>query len=183
MLFLCSIRPNEEGLGQLLSLNLLPIKESTSTNHPADNQDSDQEPSVSRNPHDNIVPSHPMTGPQPSPQFISPTSTLAQQFSRDLAVKSPQENPSLPGNAVTNSSLLTFAAKKYQSTNDGLNSILDGSPLVGPKFGGRKRSSRIRRQSLRQYYGCSVNSPNLTEVPGELINVRRSPRLAGTLSN
>ena len=173
-----SDRPNEEGLGQLLSFNLLPTKESTSSNESNNNRGSDQSQSVSINPTDNIAPSYSGT----RPPFISPTSLLAQQFSHNLAVKSPQENLTpLPGSAVTNSSLFTFAAKRYQSTNDGLNSILDGSPLAGPKFGARRQSSKIRRQSLRKFYGRSVNSPNLTEVPEELKAVRRSPRLAGRL--
>ena len=42
-----------------------------------------------------------------------------------------------------------------------------------------KKKKKIRRESLRQYYGNSVNSPNLTEVPKAVIKVRRSPRLAG----
>lgn len=42
-----------------------------------------------------------------------------------------------------------------------------------------KKKKSIRRESLRQFYGNSVNSPNLTEVPRTVIKVRRSPRLAG----
>ena len=41
------------------------------------------------------------------------------------------------------------------------------------------KKKRIRRESLRQYYGNSINSPNLTEVPRAVIKVRRGPRLAG----
>jgi hypothetical protein len=42
-----------------------------------------------------------------------------------------------------------------------------------------KKKKKIRRQSLRHYYGNSINSPNLTEVPRAVIKVRRSPRLEG----
>ena len=42
-----------------------------------------------------------------------------------------------------------------------------------------KKKKSIKRESLRQFYGNSVNSPNLTEVPRTAIKVRRSPRLAG----
>ena len=43
----------------------------------------------------------------------------------------------------------------------------------------KKKKKSIRRESLRQFYGNSVNSPNLTEVPSAVIKMRRSPRLAG----
>ena len=46
-----------------------------------------------------------------------------------------------------------------------------------------KKKKRIRRESLRHFYGNSVNSPNLTEVPSGVIKVRRSPRLAGKSSS
>ena len=44
------------------------------------------------------------------------------------------------------------------------------------------KKKRIRRQSLRYFYGNSVSSPNLTEVPSSVIKVRRSPRLLGERS-
>ena len=44
------------------------------------------------------------------------------------------------------------------------------------------KKKRIRRQSLRYFYGNSVSSPNLTEVPSSVIKVRRSPRLIGERS-
>lgn len=54
---------------------------------------------------------------------------------------------------------------KYQSTHDGLNSLLD-SP--------GEHVWKIRNRSLRAYYGSSINSP---PPP------RRSPRLAGALDS
>ena len=56
-------------------------------------------------------------------------------------------------------------------------SIIPGVEAVGVA----KKKKRIRRESLRQYYGNSINSPNLTEVPRAVIKVRRSPRLAGDI--
>ena len=103
----------------------------------------------------------------------SPTTLLATQFSHNLSVKSPQDGVTVSN--IVNPSLFKFTAQKFQSTNDGLNTILDGSPAaIVP----RMKKPRIRRQSLSQHYGCSVESPNLRIVPCELITVRRSPRLA-----
>ena len=51
--------------------------------------------------------------------------------------------------------------------------------ISGVEVVGLIKKKRIRRESLRQFYGNSVNSPNLTEVPSAVIKVRRSPRLAG----
>jgi hypothetical protein len=42
-----------------------------------------------------------------------------------------------------------------------------------------KKKKRIRRESLRHYYGNNIHSPNLTEVPRAVIKVRRSPRQEG----
>ena len=53
--------------------------------------------------------------------------------------------------------------------------------IPGVEAVGVAKKKRIRRESLRQYYGNSINSPNLTEVPGAVIKVRRSPRLAGDI--
>ena len=140
-------RPSE-GIGDLLSAKLPPIQET-----------SPQQQSVpSRNP----------------TQIESPTASLSNQFSQNLAFKSPQDNVST--STIVNPALFKFTAQKYNTTNDGLNSILDQSPLIS---GPRRKAPRIRRQSLSQYYGRSVDSPNLCEVPGGYITVRRSPRLAG----
>ncbi len=105
--------------------------------------------------------------------FQSPTDVLTSQFTHTLSVKSPPNEPSM--NPVLNPVLLKFTSQRLQSTNDGLNSILDPSPVAVVPC---KKKTKIRRQSLSQYYGSSVYSPNLREVPGELITVRRSPRLA-----
>ncbi len=123
----------------------------------------------------NLPPISETTSPKPqkTAPIQSPTSVLTSQFSHTLTVKSPHNDASM--NPILNPALLKFTSQRLQSTNHGLNSILDRSPAaVVP----RKKQKKIRRQSLSQYYGRSVDSPNLREVPGELISVRRSPRLA-----
>ena len=75
--------------------------------------------------------------------FKSPTGVLASDLDRNLAIKSPlQPAPkltALPRHMVVaqmgskvvrckGNSLLTSTAMRFQSGNDGLNSILDGSP-------------------------------------------------------
>ena len=75
--------------------------------------------------------------------FKSPTGVLASDLDRNLSIKSPlQPAPkltALPRHMVVaqmgskvvrckGNSLLTSTAMRFQSGNDGLNSILDGSP-------------------------------------------------------
>ena len=79
--------------------------------------------------------------------FKSPTGVLAGDLSRNLSIKSPSlQTPKLTAlpkhmqvaqlgskaelgrNCFKGSSLLTSTAMRFQSGNDGLNSILDGSP-------------------------------------------------------
>ena len=55
---------------------------------------------------------------------------------------------------------------RFHSANHGLNSILDGSPLEGRARGNRGRG--IRRPALRQFYGNSLASPNLSGVDDAL---------------
>lgn len=76
---------------------------------------------------------------------------------------------------TTNSFMRSFQA--HQPKNEGLNSLLDGSPMPSQNTFTFKKT--IKRPSLREFYGNSVNSPNLTEVPSAMITVRRSPRFAG----
>ena len=77
--------------------------------------------------------------------------------------------------SATNSFMKSLQA--HQVKNEGLNSLLDSSPMPSqPAFEFKKR---IKHQLLREFYGNSVNSPNLTEVPSAVITVRRSPRFAG----
>ena len=79
--------------------------------------------------------------------FKSPTGVLASDLDRNLAIKSPlQPAPqltALPKHMVVaqmgskvvrckGNSLLTSTAMRFQSGNDGLNSILDGSPDLIP---------------------------------------------------
>ena len=101
---------------------------------------------------------------QGSMLFKSPTAILAQNLSGCLAIQSPQDAQTCNGTSFFTST------KKFHSINDGLNSILDETPNSTPRVvAGRKR---IRRPVLREFYGNSVNSPNLDE------GLRRSPRLA-----
>ena len=95
--------------------------------------------------------------------FKSPTTILAQNLSGSLAIQSPQD-------AQTCTSFFG-STKKFHLTHDGLNSILDATP--NSCFGVVAGMKRIRRPALREFYGSSVNSPNLDE------GLRRSPRLAG----
>ena len=93
-------------------------------------------------------------------EFKSPTTLLAQDLSNTLQMNS----PALPqrGGPVTKSGLYSTksfisSARRFQSTREGLNTILDGSPDSPPKLVSHKK---IRRSALRDYYGNSVNSPN-----------------------
>ena len=105
----------------------------------------------------------------------SPSSVLAVKLSKRLSIASPDVLASASKSAST-----TLKKKKWKpphmelltsTTNLGLNSFLDKSFHPSPK--------KIRRQSLRTFYGNSVDSPNLTQVPVNIITVRRSPRNHG----
>ena len=100
----------------------------------------------------------------------SPASQLSSDLTSTLTINTP------PGKLARLKRQEQKKLKSAQPANFGLNSILDGSPH-NPDFKPAKKS--IRRQSLRSFYGNSVNSPNLTEVPNSAITVRRSPRLNG----
>jgi hypothetical protein len=64
----------------------------------------------------------------------------------------------------------------YLATNSNFIALtIPGVEAVGVM----KKKKRICRESLRHYYGNSINSPKLTEVPRAVIKVRRSPRLEG----
>lgn len=105
----------------------------------------------------------------------SPASQLSSDFTSTLTIDTPSGKPT----QVKNPQQKTLkSAQHFQPANFGLNSILDGSPNPASSgFGLAKKT--IKRQSLRSFYGNSVNSPNLTEVPSSAITVRRSPRLNG----
>ena len=75
--------------------------------------------------------------------FKSPTGVLASDLSRTLSIKSPSSQrpkltalpkhmqvaqPGRSGSKVCKTSSLLTSAMRFQSGNDGLNSILDGSP-------------------------------------------------------
>ncbi len=96
--------------------------------------------------------------------FNSPTAILAQNLSGRLAIQSPQ------GTRTSSGTSLFSSTKKFHSTDDGLNSILDETPNSTPRM--MAGTKRIRRPVLREFYGSSVNSPNLDK------GLRRSPRLA-----
>lgn len=99
----------------------------------------------------------------------SPASSLACDISTSLSLESPSTRIRRPSSKNLKQPL------HLQPSQNGLNSILDGSPSnFQAAFGGK---TRIKRESLRSFYGNSVNSPNLTEVPSSAIIVRRSPRL------
>ena len=106
----------------------------------------------------------------------SPTSALASNMSSALSLQSP-----LTRAGEKNDKKLKQALHLHPSRN-GLNSILDGSPSDFPStLGASAGKKKIKRQSLRSFYGNSVNSPNLTEVPSCAIVVRRSPRRNGII--
>ena len=94
-----------------------------------------------------------------APEFKSPTTLLAQDLSSTLQVNSPSQNANTavkPGVCSTLS--LLSSAKRFQSSHNGLNTILDGSPDSPPMLASHRK---IRRPALRVYYGNSVNSPNV----------------------
>ena len=99
----------------------------------------------------------------------SPTSTLANNFAASLSLKSPVahlSNRKKPEKRLQ-------SAMHLRSTHCGLNSVL-------PVMNLGTKAAKIRRQSLRTFYGNSVHSPNLmTAVPTAVITVRRSPRFQG----
>ena len=104
----------------------------------------------------------------------SPTSTLANNFAASLSLKSPIAHLS---NCKKPEKRLQ-SAMHLRSTHCGLNSVLDGTPSPVMNLG--TKAAKIRRQSLRTFYGNSVHSPNLmTAVPTAVITVRRSPRFLG----
>ena len=149
-LFRIELSPCREGLGQVLTLE--PIKEVSMT-----------------------------TGTKMGTQHISgstcvnsPTSTLANNFAASLSLKSPiahLSNRKKPEKRLQ-------SAMHLRSTHCGLNSVLDGTPSPVMNLG--TKAAKIRRQSLRTFYGNSVHSPNLmSAVPTAVITVRRSPRFQG----
>ena len=102
----------------------------------------------------------------------SPPSVLSTKLSDKLAIVS----PAMIAKAAKNVSapLVKWKPSHLEASssfNHGLNSILDESLHPVPR--------KIRRQSLRTFYGNSFSSPNLTEVPATSITVRRSPRIHG----
>lgn len=98
----------------------------------------------------------------------SPTSTLAKSLTTSLNLKSPSAK----------SEKRLQAAAHLRPANFGLNSILDGT--MSPESNLGTKSKKIRRQSLRTFYGNSIHSPNvMTAVPNGMITVRRSPRFQG----
>ena len=150
--FRIELSPCREGLGQVLTLE--PIKEVSMT-----------------------------TGTKMGTQHISgstcvnsPTSTLANNFAASLSLKSPVAhlaNRKKPEKRLQ-------SAMHLRSTHCGLNSVLDGTPSPVMNLG--TKAAKIRRQSLRTFYGNSVHSPNLmTAVPTAVITVRRSPRFQGNV--
>lgn len=74
--------------------------------------------------------------------------------------------PETPSGSTGGKVCSTTSLMRVHPANHGLNSILDGLPPRGD--GGmveKARQSRgIRRSVLRQFYGNSVNSPNLTST-------------------
>ncbi len=115
------------------------------------------------------VPSSPITS---LVSVSSPPSVLASQLSDKLAIASPipLSDPASTNVAVSSAKWKPSHLEACSGSNLGLNSILDKSFQSGPV------PKKIRRQSLRSFYGNSVNSPNLTQVPANAITVRRSPR-------
>ena len=104
----------------------------------------------------------------------SPGSVLASNFTASLNLTSPDAESAKFKNWKKKKGL------QLNSANFGLNSILDGTPSPVSIMAGAK-TKKIKRQSLRAFYGNSVSSPNLmmTAVPSDSITVRRSPRLQG----
>lgn len=125
-------RSSDAGLGLLLSLEGIPELQSS--------------PDVLESP------PHKLSATSDVLQFQSPATLLAGDLSRSLSVYSPH------GSKVCSTAALLDSAKRFQSNNYGLNSILDGSPL---KLAASYKK-RIRHPALREFYGNSVNSPNLT---------------------
>lgn len=100
----------------------------------------------------------------------SPTSLLANNFATSLTLKSPSTQ-------LEKCKRLRSAAH-LRSTHFGLNSILDATSSPVANIGTKPK--KIRRQSLRTFYGNSIFSPNMmTAVPEGVITVRRSPRFQG----
>ena len=116
-----------------------------------------------------------------APEFKSPTTLLTQDLSSTLQVNSPSHNEDTavkPGVCSTLS--LLSSAKKFQSSHNGLNTILDGSPDSPPMLVSHRK---IHRPALRVYYGNSVNSPNvgrgLLDAELQQETEKISPRLTG----
>ena len=105
----------------------------------------------------------------------SPATTLANDLTASLTLKSPNDS-SAKCKKAQKKRLQT--SRHLHSTHFGLNSILDNTP--SPVLIHGARTKKIKRQSLRSFYGNSINSPNLMQVPKEVITMRRSPRLQGT---
>jgi len=104
----------------------------------------------------------------------SPASVQAVKLSNKLSITSPDMLVNAGKSASTSLARwkpFHMEERMTSSANLGLNSILDKSFHPSPK--------KIKRQSLRSFYGNSVNSPNLTQVPVSAITVRRSPRNHG----
>lgn len=116
-----------------------------------------------------------------APEFKSPTTLLAQDLSSTRQVHSPSQNVNTamkPGVCSTLS--LLSSAKRFQSSHNGLNTILDGSPDSPPMLASHRK---ICRPALRVYYGNSVNSPNvgsgLLDAELQQETEKISPQLTG----
>ena len=133
-----------EGLGQLLVLE--PIQEAASS---------------------------PTEGPPSLLSPHSPGTSLAHSFTQSLSIQSPLlagTRAPLQSSKVCSSKSLLSSARRCQPTNDGLNSILDGSPVPFPNQKTTKKV--IRHTALKSFYGNSVDSPNLTELPPKQTDVK-----------
>ena len=96
----------------------------------------------------------------PTLQFKSPTTLLARDFSSTLQMNSPtlpQKGGAVAKSGLNSTTSFISSAKRFQSSHEGLNTILDGSPDSPPKLVSHKK---IRRSALRNYYGNKVNSPS-----------------------